>query len=62
MADIAVIGDVSDINCWSNIPYYFFQAGKDQSLFENPWKLDDVFEKVFKFRIGEYKNYRLIKD
>lgn len=45
MADIAVIGDVSDINCWSNIPYYFFQAGKDQSLFENPWKLDmDAFK------------------
>lgn len=40
MADIAVIGDVSDINCWSNIPYYFFQAGKEVALFENPWKLD----------------------
>jgi glycosyltransferase involved in cell wall biosynthesis len=25
---VAAIGDPNDINCWSNIPYFFLQAGK----------------------------------
>jgi len=37
---VAAVGDVLDINCWSNIPYYFFKEGKKQGLFDEPWQLD----------------------
>jgi glycosyltransferase involved in cell wall biosynthesis len=30
---VAVIGDPNDINCWSNIPYFFLQAGKAANFF-----------------------------
>ena len=25
---LAAMGDVYDVNCWSNIPYYFLKAGQ----------------------------------
>jgi glycosyltransferase involved in cell wall biosynthesis len=31
---VAAVGDVNDINCWSNIPYYFLQAGRRASVFD----------------------------
>jgi glycosyltransferase involved in cell wall biosynthesis len=37
---IAAVGDVTDINTWSNIPYYFFKAGESGNYFTEPWKLD----------------------
>lgn len=37
---VAVIGDVLDINCWSNIPYYFYTKGKTAGIFNEPWRLD----------------------
>lgn len=37
---IAAIGDVLDINCWSNIPYYFYKAGNTAGLFHHPWRLN----------------------
>lgn len=40
MIDVAAIGDVSDINCWSNIPFHFFEEGYSRQLFQNPWKLE----------------------
>jgi glycosyltransferase involved in cell wall biosynthesis len=44
---IAAVGDVTDINTWSNIPYFFYTTGASQSLFNEPWKLDIS---KFKFR------------
>ena len=37
---LAAVGDVLDINCWSNIPFYLFKAGRKASLFDEPWSLD----------------------
>ena len=37
---VAVIGDVLDINCWSNIPYYFYNTGAKIGLFHNPFRLN----------------------
>jgi glycosyltransferase involved in cell wall biosynthesis len=31
---LGVHGDVHDINCWSNIPFYFFQAGRRAGFFD----------------------------
>jgi glycosyltransferase involved in cell wall biosynthesis len=31
---VAVIGDPNDINCWSNIPYFFLQAGQKAGFFQ----------------------------
>lgn len=31
---VAVVGDPNDINCWSNIPYFFLQAGKQADFFQ----------------------------
>jgi len=36
---VAVIGDANDINCWSNIPYFFLQAGKHLNFFQAGLKL-----------------------
>lgn len=40
MIDVAAVGDVADINCWSNIPFYFFHEGLKENLFTNPWNLN----------------------
>jgi glycosyltransferase involved in cell wall biosynthesis len=32
---LAVVGDPNDINCWSNIPYFFLQAGKRGGFIDN---------------------------
>ncbi len=40
LVGIAVIGDVLDINAWSNIPYYFYTTGNKKGLFQEPWQLD----------------------
>jgi len=37
---VAAIGNVLDINCWSNIPYYFYTTGNKMGLFQNPFSLD----------------------
>lgn len=37
---VAAVGDVSDINCWSNIPFFFFKAGRDLGYFHEPWCLN----------------------
>jgi glycosyltransferase involved in cell wall biosynthesis len=37
---VAAIGDVLDVNCWSNIPYYFFTTGQKSGLFQNPFSLN----------------------
>lgn len=37
---LAVVGDVLDINTWSNTPWYFYQEGARQGLFNQPWRLD----------------------
>jgi len=38
--DVAAVGDVLDINTWSNIPYFFYKAGKEAGIFSRPWRLD----------------------
>jgi glycosyltransferase involved in cell wall biosynthesis len=37
---VAVIGDPNDINCWSNIPYFFLQAGLRTEFFQTGLPLD----------------------
>ena len=37
---VAVVGDVLDINTWSNTPWYFYHEGARQGLFNQPWRLD----------------------
>lgn len=37
---VAVIGDANDINCWSNIPYFFLQAGKEANFFQAGLRLE----------------------
>lgn len=37
---VAVIGDPNDINCWSNIPYFFLQAGLRTDFFQTGLPLD----------------------
>ena len=37
---VAVIGDVLDINTWSNTPYYFYTTGNRVGLFQEPWQLN----------------------
>jgi glycosyltransferase involved in cell wall biosynthesis len=37
---VAAVGDVLDINTWSNIPYFFFTTGKERDIFSQPWRLD----------------------
>jgi len=37
---VAAVGNVLDINCWSNIPYYFYTTGERAGLFHNPFNLD----------------------
>lgn len=39
MIDIAAVGNVADISCWSNIPFYFFQEGSKRGIFGHPWNL-----------------------
>jgi glycosyltransferase involved in cell wall biosynthesis len=37
---VAAVGDVNDINCWSNIPYYFLEAGRRSSFFDSGLSID----------------------
>jgi len=37
---VAVLGDPEDINCWSNLPYFFLQAGKRAGFFQMGLPLD----------------------
>jgi glycosyltransferase involved in cell wall biosynthesis len=37
---VAAVGDVNDINCWSNIPYYFLQAGQRARFFDAGISID----------------------
>jgi glycosyltransferase involved in cell wall biosynthesis len=37
---VAAVGNVLDVNCWSNIPYYFYQSGNQAKLFNQPWSLN----------------------
>lgn len=60
MRTISVVatGDVLDINCHSNLPYFFFNEGKRQGLFTDPVRLDlGVF--VWKRRIWNLKQLAL---
>ena len=37
---LAVLGDVTDINCHSNLPYFFYTEGKRQGFFTDPVRLN----------------------
>ena len=37
---IAAIGDASDINCWSGIPYHFWEATRTPAKSAIPWRLE----------------------
>jgi len=37
---VCAVGDVSDINCWSGIPYHFWQSAKKIGFATEPWRLD----------------------
>lgn len=37
---LAALGDPQDINCWSNIPYFFLHAGKKAGLFSGGLAID----------------------
>lgn len=37
---VAAVGDVLNINTWSNIPYYFYSAGARAGLFNQPWRFN----------------------
>jgi glycosyltransferase involved in cell wall biosynthesis len=37
---VAAVGDVLDINTWSNIPYFFYTTGRKQGVFSEPWRVD----------------------
>ncbi len=42
---VAAVGDVLDINTWSNIPYYFYEAGERAGIFTQPWRFNPDFLK-----------------
>jgi len=42
---VGVLGDANDINCWSNIPYFFLQAGKRAGFFKTGLKLEPSRQK-----------------
>lgn len=37
---VAAVGDVLDIRTWSSTPYFFYEAGSNAGLFNEPWRLD----------------------
>jgi glycosyltransferase involved in cell wall biosynthesis len=37
---VAVVGDVLDINTWSNTPFFFYTEGESRKLFNQPWRLN----------------------
>ena len=42
---VAVVGNSNDINCWSNIPYFFLQAGKRAGFFHTGLALNPKRQK-----------------
>ena len=40
MRSIAALGDVTDMRCWSGIPYYFSKAASAAGFATIPWQLD----------------------
>jgi len=46
---VAAVGDVLDINCWSNIPYYFFTTGVKHKVFHQPWRLHTNQLKIHRY-------------
>lgn len=43
---VAAVGNVLDVNCWSNIPYFFFKTGNSAGLFNQPWQIQTASFKV----------------
>jgi glycosyltransferase involved in cell wall biosynthesis len=43
---VGVIGDPNDINCWSNIPYFFLDAGQRAGFFHLGLKVEPKREKL----------------
>lgn len=37
---IAAVGDVTDVNCWSGIPFHFWRAARAAGFADVPWQLD----------------------
>ncbi len=37
---IAAMGDVADINCWSGIPFHFYQAARRAGISATPCRVD----------------------
>lgn len=37
---IAAVGDVTDVNCWSGIPFHFWQAARAAGFADVPWRLN----------------------
>lgn len=63
---LAAVGDVHDVNCWSNIPYFFFRAGKktgflDEGLSINLKKLSlprTAWHALAPFRMEHYGGFQ----
>lgn len=53
---VAAIGDVTDIQCLSGSPYYFYTSGKQMGLFSQPWMLDMNRFQIARF-VWNIKNY-----
>ncbi len=47
---VAAVGDVLDINCWSSTPYFFYKAGEDLELFNQPWRLNLDYLKTHRIK------------
>jgi glycosyltransferase involved in cell wall biosynthesis len=59
---VAAVGNVLDINCWSNIPYFFYKAGNSAGFLNLPWqadtskfKLNRIYWNLFNVLIGRGK-------
>jgi len=37
---IAAVGDVTDVNCWSGIPFHFWKAAQALDFADGPWRVD----------------------
>lgn len=57
---IAAFGNVTDINTWSNIPWYFFKAGQKAGIFTIPWNVqpNDKPYRKWIWNINQFLNFR----
>jgi glycosyltransferase involved in cell wall biosynthesis len=54
MRTVSALGDVSDVNTWSSIPYFFYKAGEKAGIFDAPWTLKTNQFKVSRFFWNAY--------